>query len=127
MLECYRGTTPRGSVSSLERTDVLCSKIYRRAACSAAWYEASIAYTTPRHAGDGFDGKSNVQAIVDRCRADYCADTKTAQPALCSASAPLTKTTFTAFVAWLLLEELTFPDDEAMKWAKAPYYGSWLQ
>jgi len=126
MSECYRGVTPHGSVHSLDRTDVYCSKIYRRPACAHAWLEMSMAYTTPRQSTDAFDGKPYVMAVVDRCRNDYCAASGD-KPALCSPTGELTKATFKAFVIWLLEQELTIPADRAERWARSFYLGPWLR
>lgn len=125
MAECYEGVTLKGSVRSLDRTDVYCSKIYRRTACARAWYELSMAYTTPRTPADSFDGRPYVTAVVDRCRADYCAAAQT--PALCAPGAALTKASFAAFVTWLVEQELTLPEGRAAQWAGAMYFGEWLQ
>jgi hypothetical protein len=127
MAECYRGVTPRGSVRSLDRTDVYCSKIYRRPACARAWLDLSIAYTTPRQPTDTFDGKSFVVSVVDRCRKDYCVVATGEKPALCSSASELTKAEFTAFVKWLVEQELTIPDERSEHWANSFYLGAWLQ
>jgi hypothetical protein len=126
MTECVRGTRPSGSVRSLELTDVFCSKIYRRPACARAWYEMSIAFTTPRTASDKFDEKPYVVAMVDRCRDEYCGGA-TNQPTLCSRSAELSKASVRAFVKWLLEEELTIPGEHSGSWARSLYFGAWLR
>jgi hypothetical protein len=125
MDECYRGVTPKGSVRSLDRTDVYCSKIYQRPACARAWYELSIATTTPITPPAAFDSKPYVTAVVSRCREEYCSGTT--RPALCSSSAELTKANVTAFVTWLLDQELTLPADQTARWARSIYFGPWLE
>jgi len=126
MSECYRGVTPRGSAHSLDRTDVYCSKIYRRPACARAWFDMSIAYTTPREPPATFDGKPYVMAVIDRCREDYCVASGD-KPALCSSTSELTKSALTAFVTWLVEQELTIPAQRAERWARSFYLGPWLR
>lgn len=127
MAECYRGVTPAGSVRSLDRTDVFCSKIYRRQACAGAWHEMSIAYTTPRTPAESFDGKPSVMAVVERCRAEYCVGATVAAPALCAPGSALTKASMTELVTWLVAQELTLPEGRAEQWASSLYFGTWLQ
>lgn len=126
MAECYRGVTPSASVRSLEHTDVYCSKLYRRPGCARAWYELSMASTTPVAPPDRFDSKPYVVGVVERCRAEYCGGAPADAPALCTPSA-LTKASFTAFVTWLVLQELTLPEATAAQWPGSMYLGPWLQ
>lgn len=125
--ECYRGVTPNGPASSLERTDFFCSKIYRRSSCAEAWYAMSIEYTTPRNPSVRFDGLPLLTTVVNNCRAEYCLVSKATQPALCVTSEKLTKASFAAFTTWLIEQELTFPKAEIANWANSLYFGAWLE
>lgn len=95
--------------------------------CAKAWHDLSLGFSTPSNtAYDAIDGMSLTRPMIEQCRAEYCTNATNA-PMLCSASATITKESVIELVAWLLDQELAWPHEQSVKWARGAFMDLWLQ